>query len=622
MANDDLAKFEQGANILQQVDVSEIFTSLALGIAEAQQKLDDNSVAQIIRLSETEVAGKSLLELGFVPAFYSFAYADISAKINLKMALKETFDLGIKFDISIASSKGYTEKDQTFIKEDKYEHLTSQNKSSKTLTTRAKEKSSVKIENKSFSMNENMGCFERVEDFKENILNQTSISDVYSEVLAEKITENVSVGCDVWIENGYLTVEEGIEFDKTGVGILKITNYNDDTIDVNGEDPNTGIGGNFDLTTDMAGTIGLAHAANLDVNNGAVFGITKTGQFFYRKGNDVLNAIDSTFYFLHDDLRAPDKRRRGADIIYDQDLKVQVNGVNDFGQSRTNLATNHKLIHQALRFIKKAYPAAVITITGHTDASGGEKYNSKLSDKRAKALKSHIFGDDVTIDMISKGESAADQSQPTKPKSDDRKATITLDADYIIFVDGKITVAAIPAIADANKPNKFVFLEDYVTDSNKKLKFKYGVEIFQLEIASDYTAVKDYVKTKTQSFIQELRYDRTYSLHNEAVVKYYFFSKDSKEISIEHSKETSEDANSTQDSFMSTDTVNSQSKMNDNVKENSKNNSFAMNASLDLRMSKQFEMSMEGSASMSARLVAVPAPEAFIIHIKNPTSGQ
>jgi hypothetical protein len=52
--------------------------------------------------------------------------------------------------------------------------------------------------------------------------------------------------------------------------------------------------------------------------------------------------------------------------------------------------------------------------------------------------------------------------------------------------------------------------------------------------------------------------------------------------SIEHSKETSEDANSTQDSFMSTDTVNSQSKMNDNVKENSKNNSFAMNASLDL----------------------------------------
>jgi hypothetical protein len=156
MANDDLAKFEQGANILQQVDVSEIFTSLALGIAEAQQKLDDNSVAQIIRLSETEVAGKSLLELGFVPAFYSFAYADISAKINLKMALKETFDLGIKFDISIASSKGYTEKDQTFIKEDKYEHLTSQNKSSKTLTTRAKEKSSVKIDNKSFSMNENI----------------------------------------------------------------------------------------------------------------------------------------------------------------------------------------------------------------------------------------------------------------------------------------------------------------------------------------------------------------------------------------------------------------------------------------------------------------------------------
>lgn len=619
MANDDLAKFEQGANILQQVDVSEIFTSLALGIAEAQQKLDDNSVAQIIRLSETEVAGKSLLELGFVPAFYSFAYADISAKINLKMALKESFDLGIKFDISIASSKGYTEKDQTFIKEDKYEHLQSQNKSSKSLTTRANEKSSVKIDNKSFSMNENSGCFKRVEDFKEDILNQTSVTDVYSEVLAEKVTENESVGCDVWIENGYLTVDEGIDFDVASIGVLKITNYTpsvpaDKTIDVNGT---TGAAGNFDVDTDLATTIGEAHDANVDSNVGTAIGISKSGKLYTTTGGSNFTETDSTFYFLHDNVRTPDKRRRGAEIVYDQDLKAP----NDFGGDRKNEIAKHKLIHQALRMIKKAYSDAVITITGHTDATGGDNYNSKLGENRAKALKSHIFGDDASIKMISKGESVADQTNPNNPKSVDRKATITLDADYIIFIDGKVRKIATPGKAE-NKPNKFVFAEEYAVGASMKLNFKYGVEIFSLTTATQFSHVVDYVKTKTQSFIQEDRYQRTYSLHNEAVVKYYFFSQDSSEIQVEHSKETSEDANSTQDSFMSTDTVNSQSKMNDNVKENSKNNSFAMNASLDLRMSKQFEMSMEGSASMSARLVAVPAPEAFIIHIKNPTSGQ
>ncbi len=613
MANDDLAKFEQGANILQQVDVSEIFTSLALGIAEAQQKLDDNSVAQIIRLSETEVAGKSLLDLGFVPAFYSFAYADISAKINLKMALKETFDLGIKFDISLASNKGYTEKDQTFIKEDKYEHLTSQNKSSKSLTTRANEKSSVKIDNKSFSMNENSGCFKRVEDFKEDILNQTSISDVYSEVLAEKITENLSVGCDVWMENGYLTVDESIEFGKTelGIGILKITNYNGDIIDVNGGAND----GSFTLGSNLATTLVAADTGNTAA--GAVYGISKSGQFYKDSGSGFV-AIDSTFYFLHDNVRTPQKRRRGADIIYDQDLKAP----SDFGGDRENDLVTHQEIHKILRFLKRAYPAVDITITGHTDATGSDNYNSKLGENRAKALKSHIFGDDVNIKMISKSESVADQSNPNNPKSIDRKATITLDADYIIFVDGLISEAATPAIS-ATTSNKFVFVKKYLTTTDmKKLSFKYGVEVFHLEAAADFNAVKSYVATKTQSFIQEERYERTYSLHNEAVVKYYFFSQDSSEINIEHSKETSEDSNSTQDSFMSTDTVNSQSKMNDNVKENSKNNSFAMNASLDLRMSKQFEMSMEGSASMSARLVAVPAPEAFITHIKNPTSGQ
>ena len=91
----EIEKFNSGANILQQVDVTNIITALALGIAEAQEKLDDNSLKQLGRLTELEVGGKSLLELGFQPAFYAFEHADISASINLKMALKTSLDLSL-----------------------------------------------------------------------------------------------------------------------------------------------------------------------------------------------------------------------------------------------------------------------------------------------------------------------------------------------------------------------------------------------------------------------------------------------------------------------------------------------------------------------------------------------
>ncbi|WP_430406050.1 hypothetical protein [Fluviicola sp.] len=136
----DLTKFSEGASILQQVDVSDIFKNLALGIAEAQQKLDDNSIAQAVKMGETLVAGESLLDLGFVPVFYSFQYADISASIYLKMALKESLEFGFGLDLQIAKNKGYTEDTHSFLSEDNYSETTEEYKASRQISFRAKEK--------------------------------------------------------------------------------------------------------------------------------------------------------------------------------------------------------------------------------------------------------------------------------------------------------------------------------------------------------------------------------------------------------------------------------------------------------------------------------------------------
>lgn len=52
------------------------------------------------------------------------------------------------------------------------------------------------------------------------------------------------------------------------------------------------------------------------------------------------------------------------------------------------------------------------------------------------------------------------------------------------------------------------------------------------------------------------------------------------------------------------------------TQQNSGNKTVAVGASLDVRYSRQFEMNVTGNSSISARLVSIPAPPAFLETIK------
>ena len=178
----DLTNFSEGASVLQQVDVSDIFKNLALGIAEAQQKLDDNSIAQAIKLAETQINGVSLLELGFAPVFYGFQYADISASINLKMGLKESMEFGFGLDLRIANTKGYAETDHQFLSENSYSETSEEYKTTRDVSFRAKEKKAIKINNTFVKQSESLNAKSRVEKFKHDIVNEASVDQVYEEI--------------------------------------------------------------------------------------------------------------------------------------------------------------------------------------------------------------------------------------------------------------------------------------------------------------------------------------------------------------------------------------------------------------------------------------------------------
>ncbi|MNK05420.1 hypothetical protein D3C87_233020 [compost metagenome] len=608
----DLTKFSDGASILQQVDVSSIFKSLAMGIAEAQQKLDDNSIAQAVKLAETTIDGVSLLELGFVPVFYAFQYADISASINLQMAMKQELEFGFGLEIELATKKGYSEDDRTFIGQDSYEETQKEYTAKKEVTFRAGVKNSVTIENHAYTLNENLQAKSRIESLKEEVLaKESNIEQIYDEIKFKKLTEDKSRGIDVWVDGGYLRVETGLNFQATnGVGILKIADYgSNQAIDLNG----AGSAGNFNLDGDIVSTLEQAEAAK--GSGGTIYGISKSGALFeFHSGS--WKPISSKFYFAYN----RDDITYGKDLSHDGDAAgdvihpAPVSGFVNMNHNR------HTDIHKVLRMIQKHDPKAVITVTGVTDPKGGSNPNNQsLAKRRAERLRNHIFGTGNAVNVVTGAMNNPNGGSDLK----ERYATVTLNADYIVFIGGAVNKSATPG-KTAEDANKFVYT-DHTSDGNfEKMDVKYGDIALAYSIdesGKNIETLAQFVKGKLKENSYEKIDGRHYFLEDEAVVKFYLLTNKSEDIKVEHQDESSSEGTENTNSFISSKTKNKKSLLGESLNKKSKDSSFALGASVDFRLSRQFEMSMEGNSAMSARLVAAPAPAGFLNFVQNAFSN-
>lgn len=596
----DLTKFSDGASILQQVDVSDIFKNLALGIAEAQQKLDDNSIAQAIKLAETQINGVSLLELGFAPVFYAFQYADISASINLKMALKEALEFGFGIDLQIANNKGYTEDTHDFLSEESYSETSEEYKTSRQVSFRAKENKAIKINNKFVKQSESLAAKSRLEKFKRDIVHEAGVEQVYDEVQSRKLTNNQSRGVDVFMDSGFLRIEEGVDFGKNAAGLLKFTDLNTSQIvDLDGSGAYV-----FGTSLSLVATASNAFVTNGGVSNGGlVYGLSKTGILSFYNGTSW-EQISSKLYFSFNS----DEITYNKDLKYSEDVNNLVH-THPSGSGFTNKNHNkHQVIHKVLRFIQSKDPDARITIKGMTDPKGGDNPNNKsLAKRRAEKVCEHIFGTDAPVNVDTTGvTNSAGGSDLLK-----RYAEIELDADYIVIIDGLFTQDALPSKTE-NVPNKFVYTTDTSTGAFKLLNVKYGSLNLAITEAT-FSEIVDEAKLQITNHSYELTTDGThYFLDDEAIVKLSLYTNQSDEIAIEENSENESQGTENSTSYIWSKSKNEKSKISDAASKKSQNNSFALGASVDFRMSRQFEMSMEGNAAMSARLVAVPAPQDFV----------
>lgn len=93
--------------VLADASVADFISQLGLGIANAQRALDENSLNQLGEFLQPRegLGGRSLAQLGLLPAFYHYQHADISCalQISLRVARAESFGLNLNFNLNNTS---------------------------------------------------------------------------------------------------------------------------------------------------------------------------------------------------------------------------------------------------------------------------------------------------------------------------------------------------------------------------------------------------------------------------------------------------------------------------------------------------------------------------------------
>lgn len=99
----DVADMTPG-QVLAEASVADFIGAMGLAIARAQTALDENTVNQIPVFAEKRdgLGGRSLFDLGLSPAFYHYQHADLSVSLQLSLRVQREigFDLGLHGDFN------------------------------------------------------------------------------------------------------------------------------------------------------------------------------------------------------------------------------------------------------------------------------------------------------------------------------------------------------------------------------------------------------------------------------------------------------------------------------------------------------------------------------------------
>lgn len=608
----EIEKFKQGAEILQQVDVTDIISSLAVGIADAQEQLDNNSIKQALALADPNngIGGKSLLSMGFAPAFYHFQYADVSAEIALKMRLQTEFELDASLSFNYTKQGGYSADKLDYLQENSNHLSRKEHKSSRSVSTSVVNYEDLTIESEKVKMSETHGSVKRIEDFADQIRSTQKIDRVLVDIKEEEYEAQQMTSNNDYVfinsAGGYVVVTTDLP-DNIHEGVLKVTDYNLQTpTDIEFDSDNTaefsiGTGASTDFTTVYTESVGAIG------NAGYIVGFQSSTNNFFDNSN---TGKPLEVYFDYD--------KSDARLALQTDLV-----------SNNFTAENSTTMRPVLEKLAKALrndPDAEIRITGHTDGSGRKGYNELLSKKRSKSLHDWFVDHGVKSSQIKHtgtGETIAGTDQSANLTF--RKAVIEFisSADYFYYAGGNFDGGeASPTKLDTDV-NKFIYAYDHNVPGSLTSNWGIGFQVNNIDIInSSSDTVTSFADIKlltaiSDSFTSEIIGNSLYLLHNERQIKYSTFSKESETQRMAIGSREEENFSDKDSKYMISEVSNTKTKIKKDQETRKNPSTIAVGASVDIRVARQFEMDVSGNSKVSARLVSLPAPPEFLDEIKS-----
>ncbi len=102
-------------------------------------------------------------------------------------------------------------------------------------------------------------------------------------------------------------------------------------------------------------------------------------------------------------IAAEEKAKKEAENALKEKIKMEIDNLGNvlFSLNSSYLNENDKVILDELVQILNDHPTLVITIEGHADSRGGDKYNQWLSERRAKRTADYILSKGIAKDRIS-----------------------------------------------------------------------------------------------------------------------------------------------------------------------------------------------------------------------------
>lgn len=566
--------------ILAEASVADFIKAMGLSIAEAQKALDINSISQIGEYIEPRpgLNNQSLLQLGLSPPFYHYQHADLSVSMQLTMKVGKAsaFGIGAKVDFGIGSGgkpgSGTAREAQVTLKS-----LPGSVTVDGTKTDAAGADLDAAGEALAAKLRAPTGKFERA-----------FVSSTHTAPKAELDPPTA--------KNPILT-PGAVAFIATAAssaGIIRIV-----------ETPPPG----------QKETFTLAAAKTTEVSSEA------NKLLYARKVVLQINALGFKARLSRDPggtSNAPDAPGALGIALFDTDSAV----------IKKDALEELKL---TARLIKEG--GNNVDVTGYGDTRASDDYNKKLGQKRADAVAEQLKAQGVPPGQIKSVTSGGEErwvgTPPETANVQFRRAEITLvgSSDLFIIVDSgdtQLQAKPDPDRADGTPGNGFILVKAFAALPVDGQKLKLGDAGTPVDIKGD--AVNSGTDQHAQGTPEAFAFNLAKAINDSSATHkargtrkgaVVILSSVDDAVKIDLVTLSTDDIKlSAADGASVTKPLAPITPAGPTASKDKSNVTLAVGVAVDYRTSRQFEQSVNGNSSITARLVAIPAPVQFLDEIK------